>query len=55
MKANHYLHRIEKEALQAMPLAAFDGEVVVVDKAEMVADAVRWLRTQRIVGVDTEA
>ena len=38
-----------------MPLAAFDGEVVVVDKAEMVADAVRWLRTQRIVGVDTEA
>ena len=38
-----------------MPVAAFEGEVIVVDKPEMVEDAVAWLRTQRVVGVDTEA
>ena len=38
-----------------MPLAAFEGEVVVVDKPEQVAEAVAYLRTQPIVGVDTEA
>ena len=38
-----------------MPLAAFEGEVIVVDKPEMVSEAVAYLRTQRVVGVDTEA
>jgi ribonuclease D len=38
-----------------MPLAAFEGEVIVVDKPEMVADAVAYLRSQRVIGVDTEA
>ena len=38
-----------------MPLAAFDGEVIVVDKPEMVADAVSYLSKQRVLGVDTEA
>lgn len=38
-----------------MPLAAFEGEVIVVDRPEMVDEAVAYLRSQRIVGVDTEA
>ena len=38
-----------------MPLAAFEGEVIVVDKPEMVADAIAYLRRQRVIGVDTEA
>ena len=38
-----------------MPVAAFEGEVIVVDKPEMVHDAVEYLRKQRILGVDTEA
>ena len=46
---------ISKDLLQWMPLAAFEGEVVVVDKPEQVAEAVAYLRTQPIVGVDTEA
>lgn len=46
---------ISKELLQWMPLAAFEGEVVVVDKEEQVAEAVAYLRTQNVVGVDTEA
>ena len=46
---------ISKDLLQWMPLAAFEGEVVVVDQPEQVAEAVAYLRTQPIVGVDTEA
>lgn len=46
---------ISKDLLQWMPLAAFEGEVVVVDKPEQVVEAVSYLRTQPIVGVDTEA
>lgn len=38
-----------------MPVAAFEGEVIVVDKPEMVDEAVNYLRQQSVVGVDTEA
>lgn len=38
-----------------MPVAAFEGEVIVVDKPEMVDEAVHYLRQQPVVGVDTEA
>ena len=46
---------IDKETLQQMPVAAFEGEVIVVDKPEMVEEAVAYLRSQKIIGVDTEA
>ena len=46
---------ISKDLLQWMPLAAFEGEVVVVDKPDQVVEAVSYLRTQPIVGVGTEA
>ena len=55
VEENHYLHRIDKELLQWMPVAAFEGEVIVVDREEQVAEAVAYLRTQRTLGVDTEA
>ena len=38
-----------------MPVAAFEGEVIVVDREEQVHDAVTYLRTQQVIGVDTEA
>ena len=38
-----------------MPIAAFEGEVIVVDRPEQVAEAVAYLRTQPVIGVDTEA
>lgn len=52
---NNYIPHISKELLQWMPLAAFEGEVIVVDREEQVADAVAYLRTQKVLGVDTEA
>ena len=38
-----------------MPVAAFEGEVIVVDREEQVHEAVAYLRTQPVIGVDTEA
>lgn len=55
MEENHYPHRISKELVQLMPVEAFEGEVIVVDRPEQVAEAVTYLRTQRVLGVDTEA
>ena len=52
---NQYIHRISKDLLQFMPIAAFEGEVVVVDQPKMVADAISYLRTQPVIGVDTES
>ncbi len=55
MKENHYIHHISKDLLQWMPVVAFEGEVIVVDKPEMVDEAVAYLRKQSTIGVDTEA
>ena len=55
MEENHYIQHISKDLLQWMPVAAFEGEVVVVDREEQVAEAVAYLRTQPVIGVDTEA
>ena len=51
----YQIHHINKELLQWMPIAAFEGEVIVVDHEEQIADAVAYLRKQRTIGVDTEA
>lgn len=50
-----YIPHISKELVQLMPVAAFEGEVIVVDREEQVADAVAYLKQQRTIGVDTEA
>ncbi len=55
MEENHYIQHISKDLLQWMPVTAFEGEVVVVDREEQVAEAVAYLRTQPVIGVDTEA
>ena len=38
-----------------MPVVAFEGEVIIIDKPEAVDEAVAYLRTQKTIGVDTEA
>lgn len=55
MLENNYPHRIAKDLIQRMPVVGFDGEVIVVDKEEMVAPAVEYLSQQTMLGVDTEA
>ena len=55
MTKNTYIHRISKENLQKLPVQVFEGQVIVIDQPEQVADAVAYLRKQRRVGVDTES
>ena len=52
---NNYIPHINKELIQSMPIAAFEGQVTVVDREEQVEEALAYLRTQSVLGVDTEA
>lgn len=54
-RLNKYIQHINKELVQVMPVAAFEGEVIVVDREKQVHEAVEYLRTQQVIGVDTEA
>ena len=47
---------IDATDLEKMPLAAFEGEIQVIDKPGKEFDhAVRYLKTKRILGFDTES
>ncbi len=54
-KPNCYIPRIDKQAVQDMPIAVFDGEVTIIDRPEQVEEAVAYLHRQTVVGVDTES
>ena len=54
-KENSYIHHYSKDLIQWLPLAAFGGEVIVVDTPEKVEEAVAYLSKQPAVGVDTES
>ena len=55
LKENSYIHHYSKDLIQWLPLAAFGGEVLVVDTPEKVEEAVAYLSKQTAVGVDTES
>ena len=55
MKPNNFAHHIAKDLIHWMPLAQFNGKVVVVDEKSKIADAVAYLNRQTMLGVDTEA
>lgn len=55
LKPNTFPAHIDKAAIQALPLTYFEGEVIVVDKPEQVAEAAAYLNQFTILGVDTEA
>lgn len=52
---NTFAQHIDKAAIQTLPVTFFEGEVIVVDKPEMVANASAYLRQHTVLGVDTEA
>lgn len=50
-----FANRITKEEVNALPVVGFEGEVVVIDRPDQVAEAVSYLKGQKVIGVDTEA
>jgi ribonuclease D len=55
MKPNLFAHYISKELIHWLPVTSFEGEVIVVDSEDRIADAVAYLSKQKYIGVDTEA
>ncbi len=54
MKENAFIHKIDKETVNNLPICAFEGETFVINEPQQVADAMTYLNAQTIVGVDTE-
>jgi len=54
MKENTFVHKIDKETVNDMPVVAFEGETYVINKPGQVAEAMSYLNRQKTVGVDTE-
>ena len=54
MKENTFIHKIDKECVNNMPLAAFEGATFVINTPEQIPDAMKYLNAQKMVGVDTE-
>jgi ribonuclease D len=50
----NYQTTISKELIAALPIAAFEGKIVVVRSAEDLEKAVSYLSEQNLIGVDTE-
>ena len=51
----YQIHHISKEELQQLPVQVFEGQVIIIDRPEQVAEAVAYLRKSRVLGVDTES
>jgi ribonuclease D len=45
---------ITEEEVRNLPLAAFEKEIIVVEKEDMIEEAFNYLREQRFLGFDTE-
>ena len=54
MKENTFVHKIDKETVNDMPVVAFEGETYVINSPEQVGEAMHYLNRQKTVGVDTE-
>jgi ribonuclease D len=52
---NTFAAHIDKAVIPTLPVAFFEGEVIVVDRPEMIAEAAAYLRQHNVLGVDTEA
>ena len=52
---NTFAAHIDKAVIPTLPVVFFEGEVIVVDRPEMVAEAAAYLRQHNVLGVDTEA
>lgn len=55
LQINTFSAHITKTAIQALPVTHFEGEVIVIDHPNKVAEAVAYLSEQSVLGVDTEA
>lgn len=46
--------QISKDELKNLPIERFEGEIILVDKAENISPAIEELKHENILGIDTE-
>ena len=46
--------KITKSEINNLPLRKFEGEIIVVDKRDKITDAIKEIKLESIIGVDTE-
>lgn len=46
--------KITKSEINNLPLGKFEGEIIVVDKRDKIPDAIKEIKLESIIGVDTE-
>ncbi|MDE7376932.1 MAG: 3'-5' exonuclease domain-containing protein 2 [Muribaculaceae bacterium] len=54
MPSSNFNLSIPKQTVAELPVAAFSGDIEVIDTPEAVGPAVDWLMSQDIIGFDTE-
>lgn len=56
MSENKFIKSVSPEEIAALPLAAFEGEIIVIDGPGKEFDnAIRYLRGKKMLGFDTES
>lgn len=50
----NYAPSITKEEISTLPVEAFSGQIIVIDKIEAIKDAISYLSTFQCIGFDTE-
>lgn len=52
---NKYQSKISADEINALPVADFDGQIIVVeDESDVIDEAVHYFRNQHVIGFDTE-
>lgn len=46
--------KITKSEINDLPLGKFEGEIIVVDQRDKIADSIKEIKLESIIGVDTE-
>ena len=50
-----FAQHIDKTTIQSLPLTSFEGDVIIVDTPDKIQEAVDYLGSFTVLGVDTEA
>lgn len=50
-----FAQHIDKTTIQSLPLASFEGDVIIIDTLDKIQEAVDYLGSFTVLGVDTEA
>ena len=46
--------KITKSEINDLPLGKFEGEIIIVDQRDKIADSIKEIKLESIIGVDTE-